>query len=569
MPPTDAEFEELRSRVERLERQMAEQAGVSSSAAIPPVLPPSPRPGAQPVIKKPKLTISSTAWVAGGGAVIFLIGAIYGLTVSIQRGWISPPVRVGIGLGVGVMLIALAAHRLARVPRGLGIALLASGIGTWSFALYFGSREAGLLPLWLGFSGTLLAVVVAGGLAARTRCDGALAAALATGLVAPLAFSDGSGNLPGLLAHLILLGVAQLAVHYVSRSGANWAWSRLLATLGVWIVAWISVTGGPLPAGASLILELLVLLAAVGLVVAWLPRHPELPWRAGAATAVILIMQALTYWVVWKRAHLPEEWFALTLTGVALLSLALIRPARRRVGNHQHDTVLLLLAVGFALTALPVAVDWRWVGIGWGMLALLIGVAAKLAHREANREANPLILVTGISATAASVLGLTRAWDQPTGDWLMLNPVFTGALMAAGAWAVLVSIPGRHRAISFLAMQFVAVNLVAWEWHRALPVVHSEHTSLALGALLSTLTYAVAGAGQWLRGVIGNSDGEMDRTLRKAGYGWLAVAAGKLLINDLAGTDMLFRAAAALGVGSILLVAAIWADRKRSLRTSV
>lgn len=563
MPPTEAEYEELRSRVELLEKQVAEFSGRIQQPALPPVLKPPPPVPVRAGPKGKSIEISSTAWVAGIGAVIFLVGAIYGLTVAIQRGWISPPMRVAAGLIVGLVVGIGAARRLRASAYASGVALLAAGVGTWSFALYFGARQAELFPLWVGFDGTTLAVVLAGLLGARVRCDGALAVALATGLVAPLAFSSGAANLPVLLAHLMMLSSAQLAVHYLTGAGADWKWSRTLGVAGVWFVTWGGVTDGSLQFGAVWILELLFLLGTLGLMLAWLPRHREKPLGAGAATAVVMLMFAMCTWIIWGRAGLAKEAYALVLAGLSGLSLAFIGPARRRTGGNQHDTLLLLLAAGFALLALPVALDWRWVGIGWGVLALGIAQAARLADRDGRALRDALILAAGLTATAASSIGLARAWDQGPADWPVVNPVFMGAMFAAAAWGTLVLITGRHRTLAFLAMQFVAVNLVAWELHRVLPDVRSENATLALGSLLATLTYAVAGAGQWLRGVIREGADESARALRMAGYCWLTVASAKLLINDLAGADLLFRAAAALGMGSVLLIAAIWADRQR------
>ncbi len=559
MPPTDAEFEELRDRVKRLEVKVA--AFTSSPASAPPLLPPVLKPAVGPAAKRSE--VSSTVWIAGIGAVIFLIGTLYGLTVAIQRGWLSPGVRVSLGLLTGLMLGAMAARVLLRSSRSLGVALLAAGIGTWTFALYFGAQQAQLFSTGLGFVGTALAVALAGALAARVRSDGALAVALATGLAAPLAFSDGGGSFSGLLTHLLVLTAAQLGVHYMARTGADWRWSRALGTLGVWGVACAGADGGSLTGGVGLIFGLLVLLGAAGLGLAWLPRHPELPSHPGAGTVAVLVMLAVAGWLVWQRAGGVEEWYALPLLLLAAGSLGLVGAARRRTGGNRHDATLLLLSAGFVLVALPVAVDARWVGLGWGALAFLFALGAREAARQSRPEAGGVLLATVIAATAASVVALAAAWHQRSEDWFVLNRVFIGGLLAAGAWGVLMRVPGGHRPVSFLAMQFVAVNLVAWEWPRVLPALQGEQASLAVGGVLATLTYAVAGAGQWVCGVTRSGEDPLAGTLRKAGYGWLAIAALKLLFNDLAGTDLVFRAAAALGVGSVLLGAALWADRQR------
>jgi uncharacterized membrane protein len=113
-------------------------------------------------------------------------------------------------------------------------------------------------------------------------------------------------------------------------------------------------------------------------------------------------------------------------------------------------------------------------------------------------------------------------------------------------------------------MQAVAVNAVAWELSRAIGPVTGDEVTLPLGALLATLTYAASGAALWLRGVLYEGDPGRARALRLAGYGWLAVAAVKLLGFDLGNRDLLFRAVAALGVGAVFIGAALWADRHRA-----
>jgi len=565
MPPTDAEFEELRSRVERLERQVEELTRPVSPPVLPPVLKPA---AAQPppppkLSPKPSRTISSTAWVAGVGAVIFLIGAIYGLTVAIQRGWLSPPVRVGLGLAVGVFLGVLAAKRLSAGLRGSGVALLAAGAGTWTFAFYYGAQQAELFPLWAGYIGTSVAIFFAGFVAAGTRCDGALAVALVTGLIAPLAFSTGEGKLALLMVHLLVLGAAQLVVHYRARSGGDWIWSRMLGTAGVWFLAWWGSMEGSLELGVSWLIELYCVLGIAGLLLAWLPRHPEQPRIPAVLTAVVLVAFAVCAWEIWDQSGVSHKPFALVLTGVAGVVFGLIAPARRRTGSVQHDVMLLVLGTGFVLVAVPVAFDWRWVAIGWSLFALSLSVAARSAHAYSKSESDGLILAASIAATCASAWIVNKAQVQGPAAWPVLNVIFISGILVSAAWGVLTLIPGNHRRVTFPMMQLIFVPLIAWELRRVVPTMRSENMVLAWGAILATLIYAIAGAGQWLRGVIDETNGFMAKAMRRMGYAWLAIATFKLLFKDLARTDMLFRAVVALGVGSILLGAAFWADKRR------
>lgn len=568
MTHSESEFEELRARVSRLEAEVKALAEAHPTQAVerrpepsePPLL--SPAATVVPPDAKPAREIPSTIWIAGAGAVIFLIGAVYGLTVSIQRGWISPPVRVGAGLVVGFALGLAAVRQLLQDRRGLGVALLATGAGTWTFALYFGSHEAALFAPVAGLLGTATATLAAGWVAARTRSDGAMAVALATGLVAPLAFSDGRGSVPGLLTWLLALSGSQVLTHYLAGTGARWPWSRLLGSAGVWLVVCLGVGHGRLES-AEMILGMLAVMAVSVLAMVWLPAHQEPSVWPGAATVISQCGLALAAWLVWERSGYQNENFAVVLGVLAIASAGLVPLARRRMDSFGHDLPLWLLALGFGLLAVAVACDWRWVVLAWGTFAALLAWAARAGQQNNRPEAETLQVLTVIAATAASTVWLVLTLSQSRTELLFLNRVFCGGLLAALAWGLLAGTPGRLRPLAVVALQIVLVNAVAWEWARAIPTLHSENTSLNIGPLLATLTYALVGAGLWLRGLKAG-EARARKLLRVTGYGWLVVASIKLLLSDLARADLLFRAVAALGVGAIFIAAAWWAGQRRA-----
>ncbi len=568
MKPTEAEFEELRARVARLEARLGVTAPEPATGGEPPVMAPptvsAPTSVVRPAVARPapRKEFNATTWIAGTGVVIFLLGAIYGLKVAIQQGWISPPVRVLLGLAAGVGF-AVGAVRQFRTSRPLGVALLAAGAGLWTFTFYYGVRGAHLFPHAVGLAGAAVAVLGCGAVAARRASDGAMAVSLATGLVAPLALAKGWDRFSELLVYLTALSGAQCAVHYLSRVGANWRISRLLGTAGIWFLALVGANDMYRGDSAS-VLALMAVLGAVGLVAVWLPRHPGQPWAPGTGAAITLIGLAWAAWPVWDKADMSRESFSVVLALLGAASLALVRPARRRTESAAHDRPLFLLGAGFALVAVPVALEWKWVVIAWGVAALVLARLARAAVTEERTGAENTLLIAVLVSIGATCVWLALALDQGEADAMFLNRVFTGAALAAGAWCLLVLTPGAQRGPAFALLQFTAVNAVAWELSRALPVIRGEGSSLALGALLATLVYAVAGAGLWLRGMLAG-DAKWSSGLRKAGYAWLAVAVVKLLFHDLAGRDLIFRALAALGVGAILIAAALWANHRRKV----
>ena len=80
-----------------------------------------------------------------------------------------------------------------------------------------------------------------------------------------------------------------------------------------------------------------------------------------------------------------------------------------------------------------------------------------------------------------------------------------------------------------------------------------------------TLAWALSGALQWL-GSLAEERPPVRLGLAVAGYAWLGTASVKLIAVDLAGATTPLRALAFLGVGAILLAAALVANRARLKR---
>lgn len=568
MKPIEAELEELRARVTRLEAELARLGGRSPAAptagpapaaspsALPPVIAPAPRPPVRGA------SLPSTVWVAAAGAFLFLLGAAYGLAVSIERGWISPPVRVGGGLAVGLAAMAAAYRLLVGERRTLGVTLLAVGTGTWTFALYFGAHGAALFPLGVGFAGAALAVLAAGGLAARTGSDGAMAVAVATGLAAPLAFSSGQGTVATLALYFAVLLGAQLAAHYATGTGGGWRLTRALALGAVWLVVWSAVVSIRRGAPETALLGLAAL-GAVALVLAWLPRHPQTPWLPAGAALAALAGVAGAALVVWRRAQWNDEAFSLVLAALAAVALGLVFLARRRTGGRAHDLPLLFGALALTLLAVLTALDWQWVALAWSLIAAVLAWSARRERPSQPIEAAALAALGLAAAGFATVHWMVSCFWRDRAETIFLNPGFGAALFTALAWLGLITGSAAQRGLAFVAGQFVLVNAVAWEFTRSVPALRGEEATLEFGALLATLTYAAAGAGGWLRGVLYEAEAERARAWRLAGYAWLGAAAVKLLGFDLEHADLAFRAVAALAVGALFIGAAFWADRHK------
>jgi len=585
----ESEIEALRGRVSRLEAQVA---ALQSSQQTPAVSSPPPLQATQaepPVLAQPasaasevvppilpvreaaavsetrvsglRPEASSTVWIAAAGGVIFLLGAIYALTLSIQRGWLSAPVRVGLGVVVGLGLGAAAGRLILHESRRLGVALLVAGLGTFVFALHFGAARAELYPLGLGFAGTVAATLCAGGLASRVRSGGAMAVAVVLAVLAPLIFSSGRRALVALMGYYLVVLLAQAASYHLGRTGAQW---RLARWLGLVPIALLGALAAADAGGGDrlLLLALLPAVCAASLWIVWLPRHPERPGSPVALTSTLSLALTAALYFLWGGLGWPKELFALPLLAQAVAIVLLVPAARRRLDEHSADTGLVLLAAVYLLLAVPVAAEPRWFALIWGAMAFAAALGSRAALRQGRPDADALWLAAaGMAATAGMRWFIAVQRSLPPDLLPFFNPDFVGALLTAAAWGALArESGGLRRLIGVVALQVILINALAFEWMGRRPI--HDWDQFTQGTLLATLTYALAGVGQWYAGMqrAGTAAG---RRLRIAGYVWLGVAAAKLILGDLARAPTEWKAIATLGIGALLIGAALLANRIR------
>lgn len=542
-----------------------------SSVPAPQAVAPAPTPYRPPVPPRPQTPprppIQPATLLAIAGAALFLLGVVFFLWLSIQRGWINPAARVVLGLVTAGGLIALAARFLPGERRTVAVALLAAALGTLDFSAFAGFSLYHLYPAGLGFGLAVAGSLVAGGLGARHRSQAALAVGLVAALLAPPLFSTGGHHEISLALYLAGLMAALLVVPYRAGVGARWGAVRWLATVGVWLLLASSLDA--LNTDAPLLFALLALHLLLSLVWVWLPGADEAPASPLSLWAVVLMGGASLMWFQWKQAGWPTEAFALPVLALGALNLGMVKPMRARLGSPKADFGLLALGTAFLSLALPIALAWHWVGPLWGCFALALAYAAtKMEERTdwtPEEVANLRRLALGL------VLLATGRWLFTLDDLFgyhavartpFLNPHFALVATATGAWLLLARRGGAWGVIGFLAAQLLGHLGMSFE------VAHLAREMGATGRSASaavTVFLAASGALQWLNSLKQEEDG-LRRGLTAAGYTWLAIASFKLIFVDLAQADLAARALAFLAVGGIFLATALVGARARQQR---
>jgi uncharacterized membrane protein len=389
-------------------------AAPTATAAAPPV-PPRPaaptRPPSQPLVPETRpLLIASTpkkpfdweeligvrlfSWVAG---IALAVAAVFFLGYSIKQGWLQPPVRMAIGLAVGVGLLILCELKAARRYPATANALDGAAI-VILFSTFFASyRLWELIGPLAAFA--LLALVTAVAVLLSIRRDSAFIALLGLvgGFSTPALLSTGQDNPFGLFGYLLLLNAGLGWVAYRKRWPALVALSLLFTTVYQW--GWVGtfLTAEKLTLAAGIFLAFPLLgFAALGLA----GRSGALDGSSGP-----------------QRASWFEETAA--LNGALPLLFALFMAGSPAYGDHPALLFGFLLCVDAGLLAVAL---WRR-----QMLLHVLGAAATL-----------VVLATWMSTAYVPTGG-----DEPGSYPLVL--IIVGLFVAFYLAAGLTARHGRRR----------------------------------------------------------------------------------------------------------------------------
>jgi uncharacterized membrane protein len=321
--------------------------------AVPPWPPPPPTdaPAAPPrppraVDWEALVGVRLFSWVAG---VALLVAAVAFLKLSIENGWIGPPMRAAIGALVGAGLLVGAETRRARRYAVTAQALAGAGVAILFATVFAAHALWGLLPGPIAFA--LLALVTAVAVAYAVRREALVVALLGLvgGFSTPILLSTGEDRPVGLFSYLLVLNVGLAWVAHRRRWPLLGALS--LALTALYQLGWVVRFPGAhnLPVGVVVFL----VFPAFGFLVLALARRGE---QATAASPV-------TRWAAALGA-LPPLFFLLH----AVRQPALVAHWPLVLG------FALLLCVGLLVVAALQGPEWLHLVGGGGALLATLGV---------------------------------------------------------------------------------------------------------------------------------------------------------------------------------------------------
>ncbi len=455
-------------------------AAAARQAPVPPPRPPraeAPPPGPPPFTPafdwESLLGLKGAAW-AGGVALV--IAAILLAKLAIDRGVITPEIRVALLLLAGTGTLVWAEVSLRKGYATTANAVSGAGIAILYIAFFTAHSLYHLIPLGPTFALMALVTVVAGLVAIRYDAIFTAGLGLLGGFVTPIVLSTGEDRPVALFAYLLLLNVGVLSVVLRKR----WhALALLSLTCTVVIeIAWFGRYMAP-----EKMLVALGAFLALGLLYVSLPlivREPgqETLLRAGVLGGVAPFVFAL---LLARKPAYAGEW-PLLFGYVGLLDAALVAVALFR------SQLLLLVgaAVATAITLPLWAVGGLSVTALWGpslaaiAISALLNAPARLARWLAPRalaESRGPLELAGLAAWGGlGLYTLVLVWrnlGEPPWVFVVLLAALTGLLLERSG-------EGRLPGVVVAGPLVVAVLTQIWFFQHTLGATLLRNLSIPL-----------------------------------------------------------------------------------------
>ncbi|WP_261879352.1 DUF2339 domain-containing protein, partial [Mycobacterium marinum] len=510
----------------------------------------APAPAAAPPVSAPRRPAESTesGWIgkllAVAGVAVTLTGVALLLVLAAQAGLLRPEIRVAGGTALSVALVGVAVRLRGRPGGRIGaIALAATGIAT----AYLDVIAATTIYQWVPApAGLVLAALVGGaGLALARRWDsehlGLLVLVPLIGLAPVL--TRGADLL--LVSFMLALSAAALPV----QLGKDWVWlhaARVAAPTVPLLIALVAADKHDntwLLGAACGVAAILAIVS--GLIV--LPGG-----KNAAALAVLTVVGTLP---VLAAAVAVDRVFAALLAGTlaaALLAIVLVGSELPTIFNR----VLAAWSAISALVAVTVAFDGHVEGPILLALAIVVAIAGRHDRMALWAAAGFGIVGLGLYYSYAPLHALLTATVMPTSIAVstlaasLLSIAFVVAMSRGCA-----GIGGQNRDIRRILAAVGGVLVIyavtAFTVTAGVLIAGTEAGFLA-GHMAATICWIAVAAALFVY-ALRVADRERRTAPISAGLALTGAATAKLFLFDLATLDGIFRVAAFIVVGLVLL----------------
>ncbi len=576
---TEARLQRLEETVARLEQLVAalgrratggapggaavspRAGGTSASPGVAPVVRPrAPRPPSGPSVWTRLVARGPQFWISRIGIALVLLAVVFLFDYAIDRGWLTPAIRVALGVALGACLAAIGL-RIQRSERWFSQLMFGGASATWYITGFAAYQLLHVVSHPVAFAFMVLVTVFTFlmGIRESEPVLGVLGAI--GGFGTPFLLYTETGSIPALMLYtcLVLLGssgiylrggwrsllwtsvigVSVVLLVALGNSGPGDRWALQSGIVVCWILIWLVSVGREVlasshpsrwPRATPTFPEGL---SRLGFSV---PTHGDIAVLTVAAPVGALFLSR----AVWQSGDV--------LWGSVALGVALALTAVAAYLRHLDDVPVLASAHMVAASvltavAVPLLFDEHPQIVLWAALALALLHIGKRSGERALSVCGHLLW------TVVAIWLLQRLTGGGRSDIAVFNARGISDL------AVILGMVGAATWAADHANRYLIgahVGLLAWLWR--------ELSVLPSGDAIVTTTYGLYGL------VLLAASSKT----RKAGLATLLVAVAKLFLIDLDRVDPFLRILLFLGFGGVFLaISYYYRDRWQGPSSSI
>lgn len=363
------------------------------SSRVPPPVVSKPAPPPKPPMDAAALEKWIVPWLIRAGVVIVFFAAAFFLKIAYN--WLGPVGRVMIGIGTGLVFMAVGEFMERRKAQPVARALTGGGIMILYLTLFAAVAYFHLISTVAAFGLMLLVTAVSVTLSIRYDSQVIMILSLIGGFLTPIMVSTGQDNQVALMSYLIVLDLSLIGVSYWRR----WRGITLLCFAGTmilfsgWAAKFYEIDKFPL---TFLFASLLYLIFAVSdLVHAFVQRQDTRKEDLALVTMSALVYFGGMYNMI-KGAD-AEKFFGLFALALAVFYYAQVRTAMKYIpGDRNIQRFLTGFAVLFLTLAIPLQLDYESVTGLWAAEALALTVYGFYGKEDLFRWGGLIIWVVAV-----------------------------------------------------------------------------------------------------------------------------------------------------------------------------
>jgi uncharacterized membrane protein len=485
-------------------------------------------------------------WFPRLGALALLLGVGFGFKYAVDRGWLGPGARVGLGVALGLAMLLIGETTERRGWAGYAQAVTGGGVAVLYLTIWASFELYHMLPGLVAF-GLLTAISTTAAVLAL-RHDSMALAVLATlgGFLNPIVVGPSTLDVEEGYAYTVALDIGVLALASVRK----WRLLDKVAFVGSWTLYGLSQASGS--RGMIFATTIFVLFGSV-------PYLHSVARRRLAAPQDVVQMAtngAVYYAVSFGNLASSQAALTLALCGIYLLQgLAILAVARNdrllRLGTF--GPAVTLFTMWIFLQADPTWLPALWAGEGLALTLIGYGVRS-----NATRLGGAAVLALSAAATLYS-------FEDFRPQHLLFSEgafVYVCEIMALYAVAYLTSRLGERR---YAAIAGVAANLITLAW---LSLEARAAIDLAVPAIRFARVLAFSLSAIWavyagLLLVVGIAS--RLRSARLLAVIVFAVTLIKMAVSDLLLVGQVHRIISFAGIGALLLACSLLFHRFKHL----